>query len=56
MVLGLAVVLPRALLDGEARVVLRRERADLLAVRDSDEGEGEECDGGEHGDAEAECL
>ena len=41
VVLGLAVVLPRALLDGEARVVLRRERADLLAVRDSDEGEGD---------------
>ena len=49
--LGLAVVLGRALRDGDAGVVLRRQRADLLGVSGRQEGECEECRGGEHFDA-----
>ena len=46
--LGLAVATGRALLDGDAGVVLRGEGANLLTVGGREEGESEECDGGEH--------
>ena len=54
--LGLAVAAGRALLDGQAGVILGRERADLLAVCGRDEGEGEESSSGEHCDGSRELV
>ena len=51
VLLRLAVVAGRALLDRQAGVVLRRERADLLTVGGRKKGEREESGCGEHCDA-----